>query len=246
MNSKTVDKIIALNKDFYEAVGQDFSRTRQNPWKGWFELLPLIRKQFAGRNSISVLDIACGNGRFYDFLKNNLPEFNIEYMGLDNNESLLQEARLKSLSGSVYYNIHNVIKDLDSAPGAFDLVVAFGITHHIPSNKLRKNWFLELSNKLNPSGLFVFTVWNYMKSNRSSRNIKPVPAEIDEQELEEGDYFIGWADTDAVRYVHDYSDREILEALNPTGLTLQKNFKADGKNNELNEYRIYSKKKSLA
>ena len=68
MHKEKIDKIIRVNKEFYDKVGPDFDKTRKSAWKGWGRVAEIIEGEFGETNSlerpISVLDVACGNGRF--------------------------------------------------------------------------------------------------------------------------------------------------------------------------------------
>lgn len=244
MDKTTIDNIIRVNKDFYDKIGPDFDKTRQSAWKGWGRVMEIIGKEFGETNSaespIRVLDIACGNGRFMGAApKTGLPLF--KYLGVDSNDFLLSKAKVLENDRIKFMKL-DVINDLEKlSPATFDVVVAFGITHHIPSNELRKKWFSQLASLVSKNGLLIFTIWNFKDDSR----FKPNPSHnlISDIKLEEGDYFIGWADNkNAKRYFHKYSDKEIAdigEILISAGLKLIKKFKSDGKNGEMNEYFVY-------
>jgi len=245
MDKTTIDNIIRVNKDFYDKVGPDFDKTRKSAWKGWGRVMEIIRVEFGETNSferpISVLDVACGNGRFIGVApeKEGLPLF--KYLGIDSNDYLLDIAR-KNANERIEFRKIDVINDIESlSPVTFDVVVAFGITHHIPSNELRKKWFSQLSKLVSKNGLLIFTIWNYQDDLRFTP--KQSHDLISDIKLEEGDYFLGWANNkNAKRYFHKYSVKEISdieEILASAGLKQIKRFKADGKTGDLNEYFVY-------
>ena len=240
-----IDNIIRVNKDFYDKVGPDFDKTRKSAWKGWGRVKEIIREEFGEANSlerpISVLDVACGNGRFIGAApeKEGLPFF--RYLGIDTNDYLLDVAK-KNASERIEFRKMDVINDIESlSPATFDVVVAFGITHHIPSNEFRKKWFLQLSKLVSKNGLLIFTIWNYQMDERFE-SVGDINSEL---QPEEGDYFLGWADNkNAKRYFHKYSEAEILEIeeiLSSAGLKLISKFKSDGKKGDLNEYFVYKR-----
>ena len=236
MNQATIDNIIRVNKEFYDKVGPDFDKTRQTSWKGWGSIIEIIKDHF-GNNSFSLLDVACGNGRFLATLSGQ-PLFGL---GIDSNDYLLDQAKKKFGDKAEFQNL-DIINDLDLLSSRkFDVIVAFGITHHIPSKELRIKWFEKLSDLVSNNGLLIFTIWNYQVDEKFEAN-EQINSKI---ELEEGDYFLGWSDNkNAKRYFHKYSDKEIKEinqTLNKKGLKQTQKFKSDGKNGELNEYFVYGK-----
>lgn len=238
MDQTTIDNIIRVNKDFYDKIGPDFDKTRQSAWKGWGRVKEIIGEEFKNR-PFSVLDVACGNGRFIGAAleKEGLPLF--QYLGVDSNDFLLSKAKILE-NDRVKFMKLDVINHLEKlSPETFDVVVAFGITHHIPSNELRKKWFSQLSKLVSKNGLLIFTIWNYQMDER----FEPSEDFTQGHKLEEGDYFIGWADNkNAKRYFHRYSEAELEEIdliLNSAGLKQTSKFKSDGKNGEMNEYFVY-------
>ena len=68
MDNKTAHTLVKLNNAFYTQVHDSFSQTRQAPWNGWKRLVEEIPSSFWNRSSLNVLDLACGNGRFEQFL----------------------------------------------------------------------------------------------------------------------------------------------------------------------------------
>lgn len=238
MNFRTFSEIIQLNKDFYKAVDEHFSQTRQFPWSGWEDSLTYIKEiQAINKEKIKILDLGCGNGRFLKFLiDNNFKDF--EYLGLDTNKYLLKEANAHyDVKGVAFKNV-DVINDIAKLTEKFNLIVAFGITHHIPSSEFRQKWFLDVSDKLNSNGIFIFTTWNYNRDKRFSQVVKNPPIDrIDISELEEGDYFIGWDNNSKdLRYVHIYSDKEISKIIDSLNMNLISKYSADGKTGNLNDY----------
>ena len=86
-----------LNQKFYEKTAEEFSKTRQSPWSGWYLLLNaindfLVPTSISSGSPLSVLDLGCGNGRFEKFLRENLP-ISFTGTGIDSDERLLEEAK---------------------------------------------------------------------------------------------------------------------------------------------------------
>ena len=236
MNSKAFDEIIQLNKDFYEKIGEDFSKTRQSPWDGWAKTLDVVRKAVNPSEKTKILDLGCGNGRLLKFLLDNKLN-NFEYYGYDTDSFLLSFPIAHYDLPFVHFDKMDILKDLGNISGKFDVIFAFGLAHHIPSSEFRIKWFRQVVSILKPNGMFIFTTWNYNRdarfvpANNRFRNLK--------EELEDGDYFIGWNNLENVyRYVHIYSNIEIERILKSCGAKLLSKFSSDGKNGNLNDYFI--------
>jgi len=90
MNKITIDKLLKLNKDFYNNVSPSFSKTRQYGWPGWKILLQYLKDN--NFKCEKVIDLACGNGRFYNSAVKYFPD--ILYLGIDDNEILLHRVVL--------------------------------------------------------------------------------------------------------------------------------------------------------
>lgn len=223
--------LINLTNDFYNKVGAEFDQTRQTPWKGWDLILEEISIKDKDRE-FSVLDIGCGNGRFFEYL-NSHKDFKLRsYLGVDSNEYLLTKMKGGFIKG-------DFISDVNSIPGEFDMVCAFGLTHHIPSSELRKKWFKEASEKVGAKGYFIFSNWRIdLLDDFQAKVLKT------SLNLEDNDYILGWNNSNAQRYVHIYKEPEMSEIenlLNKNGFEKFCAFFADGRNDKLNEYYVFKK-----
>jgi len=241
MNSKTINEIINLDTKFYKSVSVEFSRTRHIPWPGWNQLLPYLKEK---GKCASILDLGCGNGRFLKYICQVLPSDDMSYLGIDNNEKLINIS-IKNFSNIKKFKLvnSNIITDVKNIKGKYTIVVAFGITHHIPSLKQRKLWFKHISTLIENSGYFIFTKWNIDKDIRSIKLKKEIPS-ISIKDLEIGDYFYNWKNKNIYRYVHIYSKKEtneIFKILKKSNMILIKSFDSDGKTSVLNTYYIFKK-----
>jgi tRNA (uracil-5-)-methyltransferase TRM9 len=191
MNIKTVKDILKLNRDFYQSVSKEFSITRQKPWIGWNRAVEsAVETLQLGKEVIKVLDIGCGNGRFYDFISRKVE--NIKYTGVDINNDFINEAKGKYNKAS--FIKQDIFKNLEKIKGNYNFVCAFGVTHHISGDSFRSQWFSKLPNLLDKKGVLILTFWNFKD--------KP------------GDYFLGWKSRkDVQRYCHQYSEKEITEII---------------------------------
>lgn len=195
MNNETFNKILDINKTFYDEIAISFDQTRQYPWKGWERVLDTMQIIASNKKNvpIKILDIACGNGRFLKYISD-VNSFRFEYVGIDMNSKLLDQAKelqkklinqdleqdnkylesmknAKFIQADVIGEIEQIQEQINKngkilEEGGFDFVTAFGITHHIPSTEFRKKWLLKLKELLKDEGIVVITLWNYNIDNR--------------------------------------------------------------------------------
>lgn len=215
MNDETIETLIALNRRFYEQVAASFVDKRQRPWRGWRRLLPLVSP------GARMLDVACGHGRFVAFLEAERPDPGREVVGVDTSPALLAEARAR------FPSMRLVERDVLRGPlddlGAFDLVVCFGLLHHVPSAALRRRFVQRLAERVAPGGALVFALWRVDPTGDKRR------PPLEGLDLEPGDLFLGWGPhPDAVRYCHDVDDAEAEALVAATGLALTDDFRDDG------------------
>ncbi len=278
MDQKTVLLLNELNKNFYNQVAGSFSDTRQHPWSGWKQLTPFLSSIFH-LPTPTVLDLACGNGRFYHFLKENFPDTSFTYLGVDSNQKLLDLAKTstkltkyppalaeaKQLRAgkiqnnnpkSKIYNLKFVKLDIVSSLINNDdlnlpptnLVVAFGLLHHIPSFSLRLKLINTLTKALQPKGVLVVSFWQFVEVKRLKKKVVPLKTvkqlypKLNLSDLEENDYFLGWQDkTQVVRYAHHFSKKELDQLINKVPLKITGRFQADGKEEKANQYLVWEK-----
>lgn len=249
MNHSTIKQLNKLNQDFYQKIAISFDQTRQYSWQGWLKLLPYLSKV---KQPIRVLDIGCGNGRFASFLNEKKLQFS--YHGIDSSPELIKTATaaLKKL------NIHFKLTKLDVIQALlddsltsqlgqkYDLIVAFGLLHHLPSSKVRQKLFINISQLLSDTNsLAVITAWQFATDDRyQDKFIESSKAGFSIEKLEKNDYILGWKDhPTAFRYCHFVDDEEVKQlSQNLINLKIIDDFLADGKSNQLNRYLIFSKK----
>jgi SAM-dependent methyltransferase len=239
MDKVTIDQILKLNKDFYELNAQAFSSTREGAWRGWDRLTPYIRKFLVNReatNTFSVLDLGCGNGRFYKFLNTNNLKFT--YLGVDISTALFKAAAMLNPGAKFVNSDFLQVDSLVKIHRKFDLVVGFGVTHHIPDKNLRAEWFKNLYKLVTDNGMVVMTFWQDEFSEDKVENTS--------LKLDENDYLLKWANNpNALRYVHRYSAEEhaeIEDLVHQSGLSVADRYLADGQSGKSNLYLVWKKR----
>ena len=203
MNQKTAKNLLEKIIADYNDISEDFDKTRKNEWKEFEQFLEFIQ-----RNQ-TIADLGCGNGRFYKFLKKS--KLNIDYVGVDNNTSLLEKAQ-KS-----FPNVKFVKGDLLTLPiqdNHIDTAIAIASLHHIPSTKLREKAISEMFRILKKDGILIITVWNLFQSKYKKYIWKSRLRHI----LSFGKYdwhdtFIPWGHSGVKRYYYAFKQKELRKLL---------------------------------
>ena len=224
-----------LTNEFYNKTAPEFDKTRKYEWDGWTQLMDFLK----GKSNLegSVLDVACGNGRFANTIKKNFLEY--YYIGIDNNEYLLEQAKKTYFEkGKIEFFKFDIYQDWARlkilSKKTFDLVVAFGITHHLVDDNAREKFLENLFNMVNSEGIVVVSFWDFLGTKSLSKKVV--------ESLGGGDYILDWKRGEvAYRYAHHYTKGEIMNLLNRTNLKIIKNYSADGPNGMSNDCYILKK-----
>lgn len=239
MDETTIRRLTQLNRDFYRTVGEEFDRTRGQPWPGWLILWAHLAVP-AAPGVFSVLDVGCGNGRLGLFLAERLPAgVALHYHGLDTDASLLDRAA-QALAG---HGVAPILeqRDIIACPpeaGIYDLVALFGVLHHVPGRATRLALLRALAERVAPGGLLAFTCWRFYEYARFRARIVPWPDDLAGQ-VEAGDYLLDWRQgASALRYCHYVDDAEHAALIAATDLEVAAIYRADGRSGDSNLYAL--------
>ncbi len=122
-------------------------RAMQSPWRRWGQRtveLPLFRSLGLDVRDKDVLEIGCGSG-YGAFLLNRLGPRS--YLGLDLMPEQIERARQKYPGYRFEVGDATDLSGLDDA--SFDVVIIFGVLHHIPAWRTALN---EIARLLRPGG----------------------------------------------------------------------------------------------
>ncbi len=247
MDENTILKLNKINNDFYSTVATDFDDSRQYFWDGWYKLITYT-KHF---NQLKSADIGCGNGRFFEFLIKNIPKEEFSYLGIDNNEDLLKFAKNNFQKNNfVNYQLKkiDIVESLLSKKDflnedqklqkndGFNLIVSFGVMHHIPSYKLRLQLISYLKSKISDNGYIILSLWQFIEFERFRKKV------VNYDNLEENDYILDWnRGKKALRYCHLIDEVEQNNLIFDSKLKLVERFRADGKEGNVNTYLVLKK-----
>jgi SAM-dependent methyltransferase len=267
VNKETITALCAINTQFYQHNSASFSQTRNAPWQGWQRCMQACGLHVLEQPelpTLSVLDIACGNLRFENFLLSEYPATNWQLHALDNCAPLVESGEAALLE-KVTFTCEDAITTLiDSgevlsaksahiSAAPFNIVASFGFMHHIPSFALRKQFIESALSLVAPGGYVVLSFWQFLNNAAKHEKVEQTHAEALEYfaahgfaptSLEEGDYFLGWKNTPGqYRYCHHFSNKEIdlLVAGLEGKAKVVSSFSADGKTGNLNRYIVLQK-----
>ena len=223
--------------------------------------------------TFNIRDIGCGNKRFMRFVQNSLPAHLeaasvisssgtalLHFENIDRSDELMRAVSCNSDCGEIQDTIvrQDIIESLINGVsiGRADefkvhLSCSFGVFHHIPTMELRKKLLYEMAKGCDKKGVIAISLWQFMNDERLARKATDLTfraarvLDIATENLDQGDYFLGWKDSDtALRYCHHFSHEDVIdlsEYANSIGLDIKGNYEADGKGGRLNRYLIFQR-----
>ena len=241
MKSQTAARLLALNKQFYQTFGHEFSSTRLRLQPGVLQVLDSLA------DDECILDLGCGNGEMARELMRR--GHRGLYVGVDFSPPLLEVARHGwEDAPATFIRADLTSPDWDkkivaSLTQPFDLVTAFATLHHIPGQELRLNILNKVHALLRTGGRFIHSEWQFLNNEKLKDRIQPwEDAGLSPEEVEDGDYLLDWRSGGrGLRYVHHFDETE-LEALAATSLfRVRQTFHSDGTNGLLGIYQVWEK-----
>jgi tRNA (uracil-5-)-methyltransferase TRM9 len=239
MKIQTIARLLALNKQFYQTFGREFSSTRQH-------LQPGVQRVLDGLGGDeSILDLGCGNGEVARELMRR--GHRGPYTGLDFSPPLLEVARLGwEDAPATFLRADLASTDWDkkivaSLAEPFDLITAFATLHHIPGQEMRLMILHKVRTLLHTAGRFVHSEWQFMKSEKLKGRVQPwKEAGLSPEEVEAGDYLLDWRSGGrGLRYVHHFEEAELEELAAACRFRIRQAFQSDGKNGLLGLYQVW-------
>ncbi len=147
MKTEEAQKIAGETRRSYDEAAAEFSAARARFW----DELAYLREHI--NTGDRVLDIGCGNGRFFPLVEKS----GGKYTGIDYSEGLIGEARRLHPEGAFVAGDATALPFTD---GAFNIAYSFATIHHIPGDEMRTQFVAEAARILRPDGLLVLTTWN--------------------------------------------------------------------------------------
>jgi len=249
VDDNTIQRIIALNREFYQTFSGSFSATRAHVQAG----VRQAAKRFP--HAGNILDLGCGNGNLMQILSKN--EFKGMYAGMDFSEKLIEESQhtYQNLGSqrtfqAVFFVFDLALSNWREFPLKvdWDVICAFAVFHHIPGKEKRREIFNQIHSILKPGSGFVFSVWQPQNSQRLvKRFLTWEQVGLLESDVEEGDTLLDWkaeqSGTNRIgfRYVHIFQQDELTELAGQTGFSIKASFYSDGKEGNIGLYQVWEK-----
>ena len=200
MRKKTINQIKEKVISSYSAIAHEFDQTRKIPW-GEFNHF-LAHTKHGGK----VLDLGCGNGRFYEFIK----QKDVDYLGIDNNSNLLEHARNNFPEAT--FQLDDMI-NFSLPEEAFDNIFCIAAFHHIPSKRLRIESAELIRRSIKTDGILILTVWNLFQVKYLKTFLKSIFSSIIHLGLKNAwnDLWVKWGKYPIKRYYHAFLPKELLK-----------------------------------
>lgn len=245
MEPEVVSQLLALNRQFYQTQGREFSSTRLRLQPGVLRLLERI----ASGNRI--LDLGCGNAQLARQLSQ--MGFNREYIGLDASSAMLAEIGKTPLDlpdfSFIYADLSTPNWDeglmgggTAASKAGFDRILAFAVLHHLPGDDLRRQVLHKVRRLISENGYFIHSEWQFLNSPRLLKRIQPWETiGLSERQIEPGDYLLDWRRGGySLRYVHSFTQEELSCLARETGFKIMETFLSDGENGRLGLYQVWA------
>ena len=235
MNLSTAERLLALNSEFYNHFGDQFSATRQRLQPGVRKILETIQAD------VSVLDLGCGNGHFLRELFGR--GHKAALLGLDFSLPLLRDAESTPEVSFREVNLTQLAGICNQllVAGHWSLVTAFATLHHIPSVEMRLDILRTVRKLMKPDGKFILSNWQFLNSAKLRSRIQPWDrVGINESDLDEGDYLLDWrSGGEGLRYAHQFSAEELLGLADQARMRVTESFLSDGDGGNLGLYQVW-------
>ncbi len=240
MNSATAERLLAINREFYNRFGEQFSATRQRLQPGVKKILETIQED------VSVLDLGCGNGHFLRELIRR--GHKAALLGVDFSLPLLRDAESAPGEFSARFmeidiTKLSVISNQSLITDNWSLITAFATLHHIPSTEIRLDILRTVKKLLKPDGKFILSNWQFLNSEKLKSRIQPwSKVGINESDLDEGDYLLDWrSGGSGLRYAHQFSAEELSGLAEQAEMRVTDSFSSDGDGGKLGLYQVWER-----
>ncbi len=251
MNDQMIDRLLALNRDFYVTFAEHFAASRSVSDPALTSILPYLPSR------ARILDVGCGNGRLALLLDRDRP--GSSYVGVDAVPELIEEARAQTGDLSRTEAVFRVLDvtergwmervptALPSAPPGtgFGCAVVLAVLHHIPDVDLRARILRDVARLLKPEGYVILSTWRFLANERMRRKIVDWDVVgIDESDLDPGDYLLDWKRGGrGLRYCHMIDEEEVEALAAASGLLVRETFRAGGREGDLSLFAILDRRR---
>jgi tRNA (uracil-5-)-methyltransferase TRM9 len=238
-------KLLNVNRQFYQTFANQFSATRQRIQPGVKKILARLPEE------TNILELGCGNGELP--LQLGRENHYGRYLGLDFSSPMLKLAQdvnqqfAQNLSLQVQFRSADLAAqewDAGLADNQFRVILAFAVLHHIPSEELRVRILRKARRLVEHNGLFVHSEWQFLNSPRLAARIQPWSTlGLSELDVDRDDYLLDWrSGGSGLRYVHFFQVDELQRLADTSGFQVVDTFFSDGKGERLSLYQTWQAK----
>ena len=247
VNTEIIDRLVLLNREFYQTFAGSFSSTR-------YQVQPGVKRMLKGIASAgNVLDLGCGNGNIQRDLQEK--KFSGTYWGLDFSERLLSDAQKMwgemqpHCSFQSRFYVFDLVEPDWNRPflkQPWDSIMAFAAFHHIPGAACRQRVFQNIRDCMLPGTQFLFSVWQPHNSPRLKKRFCAwEKVSMHEEDVEAGDILMDWRAEEGTgqkigfRYVHIYTEEELSALAKQVHCSIVEQFYSDGAEGNLGFYQVW-------
>lgn len=238
MNQETIERLLTLNREFYADFAAVFAASRSISDPALTAILPYLPSR------ARILDVGCGDGRLALLLDRE--RAGSRYVGVDVVPELIEEARLQTgqlADTDVTFRVVDVTRlgwTEGLRPSRYDCVVMLAVLHHVPGFRLRVQVLRAIRKVLRPKGYAIISAWRFLAHGRLRRKIVDWgEADVDESQLEPGDYLLDWKRGGrGLRYCHLLDEEEVAQLAASAGFVVRETFRAGGREGDLSLFAI--------
>ena len=245
MHPHTTQRLLELNRRFYQDFGRAFAATRRRVQPG------MQRAAGSLPPAGNWLDLGCGSGELARYLAHS--GFSGRYLGLDASAELLAEAGQGPPHAPGFSAAYRQA-DLAAAgwaegltPGNWQVISCFAVLHHLPGDELRAGLLRQARRLLGAEGRLALSVWQFQHSPKLAARIQPWErVGLSAAQVEPGDTLLDWryalpgqAEQVGLRYVHLFSPAELARLAEGCSFALESEYESDGAGGRLGYYQIW-------
>lgn len=210
MTKELADKILHEMRRGYRTAAAEAVQTHERLYKEELErFVDYVREREA------VLDVGCGDGRVYETFKAK----GVSYAGVDLSDDVIARAKTRwakeIAEGRVAFETGDLL-DLPVEDGRFDVVVAAGVLHHVPSAAYRARAVSELARAVHPGGYALIAVWNLWQPRHWGVLVHQMFGKKNGWDF--GDLKVTWKKPFFPRYYHAFRMKELRKLCEDAGL----------------------------
>lgn len=210
MQKTLADKILAEMRSGYRTAAVEAAPTRERLYADEIRrFVDYVREREA------VLDVGCGDGRIFDVFKGK----GVSYAGIDLSDDVIAKAKArwtKEIADGLAAFESGDLLDLPVEDGRFDVVVAAGVLHHVPSAAYRARAVSEIARALRPGGYALIAVWNLWQPRHWNALLHQMFGKKNGWDF--GDLKISWKKPHYPRYYHAFRMKELRALCEGAGL----------------------------